>query len=208
MWLRWGSPIYCYLIRVGGTCPPSKPISSAPEPRNPSRNGPAPIQPRPRPSASSRPASPVCSFTRRHRRKPCPTRMSRPLPWPERHFPSHVHLLSSSHSDVRLGLQYNVANYWYKANFASDLLHHISHILVLTEGVVKHNGDPWGALWDWRRMRMEASLRGTRIHSNGFALEGYAYEVGNPGTGCAGARAAHTTSTSAASLVLALPPLQ
>jgi len=49
-------------------------------------------------------------------------------------------------------------------------------------------------------MGMEVSLRGTRIRSSGFALEGYAYEVGNPGTGCAGVRAAHATSTSAATL--------
>jgi len=41
-------------------------------------------------------------------------------------------------------LGYNVMNYWYKVNFALDLLHHIFHIIVLAEGVVKHYGDPWG----------------------------------------------------------------
>lgn len=45
---------------------------------------------------------------------------------------------------------------------------------------------------------MEVSLRGARIRSSSFALEGYAYEVENPGSGCAGVRAAHATSTSAA----------
>ncbi|PUU74515.1 hypothetical protein B9Z19DRAFT_437192 [Tuber borchii] len=77
--------------------------------------------------------------------------MSRPLPWLERHLgdrylPALAYLLSSSHSDVRLGLQPREPPVQDKL-LRLGPMHHILHIPVLTEGVVKNYGDSWeGAL--------------------------------------------------------------
>ena len=66
--------------------------------------------------------------------------MSRPLPWLERHLgdrypPALAHLLSSSHSDVRLGLQPKLLRL--------GPMNCIFHIPVLAEGAVKNYGDSW-----------------------------------------------------------------
>lgn len=66
--------------------------------------------------------------------------MSRPLPWLEchlgdRYLPALAHLLLSSHSGVRLELQDKLLRL--------GPLHHIFHIPVLAEGVVRNYGDSW-----------------------------------------------------------------
>ncbi|RPB04904.1 zincin [Choiromyces venosus 120613-1] len=83
-------------------------------------------------------------------------------------------------------LGYNVASYKTSFFFASDLLHRVFHVPVLAEGVdaLDLAKDGNGSL-AW------------------FALEVYAYEVGNPGIGCAGVRAASSTTAATTSTTAA-----